>query len=117
MLYPWLTAVNVTEMFVIVGGLYFAFKIAKMADHPPLGWVLLIVAFALGLVRAFVFLYMYALGSATEEYIFLGQVITLPTVLLIFAGVYVMYTEFKEQLARGQAALLAPEGSAEASSS
>jgi hypothetical protein len=94
-----LASFNFIEAFIIAMGVIMAYRIARMGTHAPLGWWLLEVSFALGLVRALLFLGANFAGNGMASGLnFSAMVITLPLVIFLFTGIYKFYLDFKEQL-------------------
>jgi len=90
-------------------GVLLAYRVSRLADHPPLGWTLLTLSFLTALVRAIIFLFAYGFpNGAQSDYIYAGQVLGLPIVALILFGVYFLYRDFTRQLKHRQSELMAP---------
>jgi uncharacterized protein YneF (UPF0154 family) len=97
------------EALFIAVGTFLAFRVSRLADHPPLGWILLTFSFATALLRAVCFFIAYALTNVPQEtYIYAGQVLGLPIVVLVFFGVFFLYRDFTRQLRQRQSELIAP---------
>jgi len=94
---------------MIAIGVVLAYRVSRLADHPPLGWTLLTLSFLTALVRALIFLVAYSLsGSAQNDYVYAGQVLGLPIVALILSGVYFLYRDFTRQMKQRQSELMVP---------
>ena len=105
-----LSAVFAVGTILIAGGTWMAYRVARLADHPPIGWVLLAVSFGAAFLRSVVFLYGYLLPTESQApYVYFGQLITLPIFVLILAGVYYLRRDFMRQLRDKQAALISPD--------
>ena len=104
-----LTIVFAASAVLIGVATYIGYRVMRLAEHPPLGWILLVVSFFFAFVRTVLFLEAYAGPSSGEAaFVYAGQVISAPIVAFVFAGVYFLYTDFKRQLARQQAEIIAP---------
>ena len=104
-----LASLVLIEALFIAVGTYLAFRVSRLAEHPPLGWILLTLSFATALVRALCFFVAYGLANVSQEtYIYAGQILGLPIVVLVFFGVYFLYRDFTGQLRRRQSELIAP---------
>ena len=94
---------------MIAIGVFLAYRVSRLADHPPLGWSLLTLSFLTALIRALVFLVSYAAPSDVQsDYTYAGQVLGLPIVVFVLFGVYFLYRDFTRQLRHHQTELMAP---------
>jgi hypothetical protein len=98
-----LVATTASEAIILAIGVVLAYRLATMGGRSPRGWILITAAFALALVRALIFLYVFATSTASVDVqTWLAQVITLPIAALVLAGVYYLYVEFKRVLSRNE---------------
>jgi uncharacterized protein YneF (UPF0154 family) len=94
---------------MIAIGVFLAYRVSRLADHPPLGWTLLTLSFITALIRALCFIVAYSSpNSAQSGYTYAGQILGLPIVAFILSGVYFLYRDFTRQLKQHQSELIAP---------
>ena len=102
-------SVLLVETVMIAIGVTLAYRVSRLADHPPLGWTLLTLSFLTALLRAIIFLITYALPSgAQNDYTYVGELLGLPIVAFVLSGVYFLYRDFARQLKQRQSELIAP---------
>ena len=79
-----------------------------MFDRPPIGWVLVDIAFGVGLLRMLYLLYVVTYYSPVEDLsLWYGNAgLNLMTGFFFLPGVYFMYRDFKRKLREKQANLL-----------
>ena len=98
-----LAIVTAFEVVLLGAGVGISVKITRMGGKSPLGWILITVAFALGFIRALVFLYAFATTTIiVDSAVWVAQSLTLPVAALVLAGVYSLHAEFKRVLAQAQ---------------
>jgi hypothetical protein len=98
----------VVELVMIGVGVAISIRIARMASRPPLGWILLTLAFAVGFIRESYNLAVIVATPTMDTWVSVDQLLTLAITLLILGGVYSMYLGFKAELAKRQSMILAP---------
>jgi len=114
-----LAVASLTFTVLVFIGTILGYRAAKVADHPPLGWLLVDAAFGLATVRGALSFYsalMYS-GSTSRVFADLDGYIGVGVALLVLFGVYYLYTDFKDQMRGRQAELMGatdlPAGSTE----
>jgi len=101
---------TVVGIVLIGAGTWLAYGVARLAEHPPLGWVLVTISFGTALIRSVIFACGYLLPSSSQgPYVYAGQLVTVPVLALVLAGAYYLRRDFMRQLRENQAALIAPE--------
>lgn len=111
-----LIIVSIRLVIVILTGLatLIAYRVARLVDHPPLGWVLLAGSFGIAFTRGILFFYVALIPSQTQNFVtYIAELLALPLVVLIFTGVYFMYRDFVRQLKERQVDIFVSQQPAE----